>query len=55
MPEIQRVNLGNVVLILKALGVNDIIRFDYLDPPPFESLVMYSIVQVEAYNDEMTI
>lgn len=38
-PEIQRVNLGNVVLILKALGINNIIQFDFLDPPPHESLV----------------
>ncbi|XP_065220095.1 pre-mRNA-splicing factor ATP-dependent RNA helicase DHX16 [Planococcus citri] len=40
VPEIQRVNLGNVVLILKALGVNNIIQFDFLDPPPHESLVI---------------
>lgn len=39
IPEIQRVNLGNVVLILKALGINNIIKFDFLDPPPAESLV----------------
>lgn len=41
-PEIQRVNLGNVVLILKALGINNIIQFDFLDPPPHESLVSKS-------------
>ncbi|KAK7575545.1 hypothetical protein V9T40_011831 [Parthenolecanium corni] len=40
VPEIQRVNLGNVVLILKALGINNIINFDFLDPPPHESLVI---------------
>ncbi|XKL60434.1 hypothetical protein PGB90_007491 [Kerria lacca] len=40
IPEIQRVNLGNVVLILKALGINNIISFDFLDPPPHESLVI---------------
>lgn len=32
-PEIQRTNLGNVVLLLKSLGVNDLIGFDFLDPP----------------------
>merc|ERR1712112_461151 len=34
IPEIQRVNLGNVVLMLKSLGINDLIHFDFLDPPP---------------------
>jgi pre-mRNA-splicing factor ATP-dependent RNA helicase DHX16 len=39
-PEIQRVNLGNVVLLLKSLGINDLIHFDFLDPPPHETLVL---------------
>ncbi|KAK4336803.1 hypothetical protein RND71_043582 [Anisodus tanguticus] len=37
-PEILRVNLGNVVLLLKSLGIDDILNFDYLDPPPVETL-----------------
>lgn len=40
VPEIQRMNLGNVVLTLKALGINDLIHFDFLDPPPHETLVL---------------
>merc|ERR1719500_556447 len=40
VPEIQRVNLGNVVLMLKSLGINDLIKFDFLDPPPHETLVL---------------
>ncbi|KAH9388138.1 putative pre-mRNA-splicing factor ATP-dependent RNA helicase dhx16 [Tyrophagus putrescentiae] len=40
IPEIQRVHLGNVVLMLKSLGINDIIHFDYLDPPSSEALVI---------------
>lgn len=40
IPEIQRVNLGNVVLQLKSLGIHDLINFDYLDPPPAETLVL---------------
>lgn len=40
VPEIQRTNLGNVVLMLKSLGIHDLIRFDFLDPPPQEALVM---------------
>jgi ATP-dependent RNA helicase DHX8/PRP22 len=33
-PEITRVNLGSVVLQLKALGVSDVAGFDFMDPPP---------------------
>ncbi|XP_042239234.1 pre-mRNA-splicing factor ATP-dependent RNA helicase DHX16-like [Homarus americanus] len=40
IPEIQRVNLGNVVLQLKSLGIHDLINFDYLDPPPAETLML---------------
>lgn len=37
--EIQRTNLANVVLTLKSLGVHDLLRFDFMDPPPAEALV----------------
>uniref|UniRef100_A0A8C4GE70 RNA helicase n=1 Tax=Dicentrarchus labrax TaxID=13489 RepID=A0A8C4GE70_DICLA len=40
VPEIQRTNLGNVVLLLKSLGINDLIHFDFMDPPPHETLVL---------------
>ncbi|RNA26374.1 pre-mRNA-splicing factor ATP-dependent RNA helicase DHX16 [Brachionus plicatilis] len=40
IPEIQRTNLGNVVLLLKSLGINDLVHFDYIDPPPHETLIM---------------
>jgi len=40
VPEIQRINLGNAVLMLKALGINDLLHFDFLDPPPTETLVL---------------
>lgn len=39
IPEIQRTNLGNVVLMLKSLGINDLLHFDFLDPPPAETLI----------------
>ncbi|GIQ90133.1 hypothetical protein KIPB_012807, partial [Kipferlia bialata] len=32
-PEIQRTNLASVVLSLKAMGVEDILRFDFMDKP----------------------
>lgn len=40
IPEIQRINLGNAVLMLKALGINDLVHFDFLDSPPHETLVL---------------
>ena len=33
MPEIKRCNLSNVILQLKALGVDDIIGFDFMEKP----------------------
>ncbi|KAL1866441.1 hypothetical protein VTK73DRAFT_4698 [Phialemonium thermophilum] len=34
IPEIQRTNLSNTVLLLKSLGVKDLLDFDFMDPPP---------------------
>ncbi|XP_954227.1 ATP-dependent helicase, putative [Theileria annulata] len=31
IPEIQRVNLTNVVIILKSMGINDFLHFDFMD------------------------
>jgi ATP-dependent RNA helicase DHX8/PRP22 len=39
IPEIQRTNLGNVVLQLKAMGINDLVGFSFMDPPPIATLV----------------
>ena len=36
VPEIQRTNLAPVVLSLKAMGINDLLSFDFMDPPPME-------------------
>lgn len=41
VPEIQRTNLANVVLQLKAMGINDLLGFDFMDPPPIQTLVSY--------------
>ena len=37
-PEMQRCSLSSVVLSLKALGVDNVLRFDFLSPPPPQSL-----------------
>eukprot|EP00967_Tisochrysis_lutea_P020243 scaffold23069_cov36-Tisochrysis_lutea.AAC.5 len=36
VPEIQRTNLGNTVLQMKAMGVNDLLHFDFMDAPPVQ-------------------
>ena len=38
-PEIQVSNLSSVVLHLKKLGIDDIVHFDYMDPPAPETLM----------------
>ena len=39
VPEIQRINLANTVLYLKALGIHDILGFDFLDPPSVDQIM----------------
>ena len=38
-PEILRSNLGSVVLQLKKLGFDDLVHFDFMDPPAPETLM----------------
>eukprot|EP00850_Spirogloea_muscicola_P021881 SM000266S09826 [mRNA] locus=s266:110340:113616:+ [translate_table: standard] len=38
-PEILRSNLANVVLTLKKLGIDDLVHFDFMDPPAPETLM----------------
>lgn len=53
IPEIQRINLGNVVLMLKSLGINDLVGFDFMDPPPSETLIraLEQLYALGALND----
>ncbi|CAJ0824243.1 9390_t:CDS:10, partial [Entrophospora sp. SA101] len=45
IPEIQRTNLANVVLLLKSLGVKNLLDFDFMDPPPQDNILnsMYQL------------
>ncbi|XP_066503640.1 pre-mRNA-splicing factor ATP-dependent RNA helicase PRP16 isoform X2 [Hoplias malabaricus] len=45
IPEIQRTNLANVVLLLKSLGVQDLLLFHFMDPPPEDNMLnsMYQL------------
>ncbi|MCO5613784.1 hypothetical protein L7F22_068062 [Adiantum nelumboides] len=45
IPEIQRTNLANTVLLLKSLGVKNLLEFDFMDPPP-QDTIMTSMYQL---------
>eukprot|EP01138_Halocafeteria_seosinensis_P004381 gb/GECG01004481.1/.p1 GENE.gb/GECG01004481.1/~~gb/GECG01004481.1/.p1 ORF type:complete len:1369 (+),score=236.88 gb/GECG01004481.1/:1-4107(+) len=45
IPEIQRTNLSNVVLLLKSLGVHNLMEFGFMDPPP-EGTITNSLYQL---------
>ncbi|PYH82113.1 ATP dependent RNA helicase [Aspergillus uvarum CBS 121591] len=52
IPEIQRSNLAPVIMQLKALGIDNIVRFDFLTPPPAELVIrgfelLYSLGAVD--------
>lgn len=53
-PEIQRSNLAPFILQLKALGIDNVVRFDYLTPPPAELMIkatelLYSLGALDEY------
>lgn len=54
VPEIQRTNLASTVLQLKAMGINDLLNFDFMDAPPVESLIMAleQLHSLSALDDE---
>lgn len=54
IPEIQRANLANTVLTLKAMGINDLINFDFMDPPPLPALLsaMENLFALAALDDD---
>ncbi len=54
IPEIQRSNLAPIILQLKALGIDNVLRFDFLTPPPAELIIcslelLYSLGAVDDY------
>ncbi|OQE17204.1 hypothetical protein PENSTE_c021G03571 [Penicillium steckii] len=54
VPEIQRSNLAPIVMQLKALGIDNIVRFDFLTSPPAELVIrafelLYSLGAVDDY------
>ena len=59
IPEIQRTNLSNVVLLLKSLGVKNLLEFDFMDPPPQATILasMHQLWLLQALDDfgELTV
>lgn len=53
IPEVQRTNLGSVVLLMKSLGINDMLNFDFMDAPPAEALIrsLEQLYALGALND----
>ena len=53
IPEIQRTNLSNVVLLLKSLNIDNLLEFDFMDPPPQETILnsMYQLWMLEALDN----
>ncbi|KAL8731299.1 MAG: hypothetical protein Q9166_003523 [cf. Caloplaca sp. 2 TL-2023] len=54
VPEIQRSNLAPIFLQLKALGIDNLLRFDFLTPPPSDLVtrgleLLYSLGALDDY------
>ncbi|OTA63599.1 ATP-dependent RNA helicase DHX8 [Hypoxylon sp. EC38] len=54
IPEIQRQNLATTILMLKAMGINDLLHFDFMDPPPANTMLMAleELYALSALDDE---
>ena len=54
IPDIQRTNLVHTILLLKATGINDLLSFDFMDPPPAQAILagLKSLYELSALNDE---
>jgi ATP-dependent RNA helicase DHX8/PRP22 len=54
VPEIQRQNLSNTILMLKAMGINDLLHFDFMDPPPTNTMLtaLEELYQLAALDEE---
>ncbi|ETN42294.1 uncharacterized protein HMPREF1541_04235 [Cyphellophora europaea CBS 101466] len=54
IPEIQRQNLSNTILMLKAMGINDLLHFDFMDPPPTNTMLtaLEELYALSALDDE---
>lgn len=56
-PEIQRQNLAHTALMLKAIGIHDVLGFDYMDAPAAPTLVaaLHELYTLDALDDAGTL
>lgn len=56
-PEVLRSNLCSVVLTLKKLGIDDLVHFDFMDPPAPETMMraLDMLHDLEALDDNATL
>lgn len=54
IPDIQRQNLASTILMLKAMGINDLLNFDFMDPPANQTLLtaLETLYALSALDDE---
>ncbi|KAM6498646.1 putative pre-mRNA-splicing factor ATP-dependent RNA helicase-like [Amanita muscaria] len=54
IPDIQRTNLSYTILQLKAMGINDLLSFDFMDPPPAPTMLtaLENLYALSALDDE---
>ena len=54
IPEIQRQNLSHTILMLKAMGIEDLINFEFMDPPSTSTLLaaLEDLYILDALDDE---
>lgn len=46
--------MANTVLLLKAMGINDLIHYDFMDPPPVQTLIaaLENLYALNALDDD---
>ena len=54
IPEIQRQNLSVTILMLKAMGIDDLLHFDFMDPPSPNTMLtaLEELYALSALDDE---
>ncbi|KAG2125290.1 P-loop containing nucleoside triphosphate hydrolase protein [Suillus cothurnatus] len=54
IPDIQQTNLAYTILMLKAMGINDLLSFDFMDPPPVQTMItaLESLYALSALDNE---
>lgn len=53
IPEIQRQNLSATILMLKAMGIHDLMNFGFMDPPPPQTMAnaLHELYTLDALDD----